>query len=266
MVLSRRVSLDGIQMDDSHEAIAIQGITTAAPKGSAGAAALAGGGSRRTGGQRETLEITVSFTIIIKRGRASERDAALDAVNSWAAIAVNGAWMRTTMKPGKMIRVFLEEPASLGDAREAGRTFTIKFKAYGVPYWIDETAGSVTLADASYAAGSLQVGGNAQTVVDIEAVNISGAVLNTFIVRAGSSEITLTGLGVRATEDLIIGHTPEGYLQIYARDSGGSARSLLHRRAASSADDLYVNPGMAAVVFSADRACRVTASARGRWL
>lgn len=266
MVLSRRVTLDGIQMDESHEAIAIQGISTGAPKGNAGASALAGGGSRRTGGTREQLEVTVTFTIIIKRARASERDAALDAVNSWAAIAENGAWMRSSMKPGKMIRVFLEEPASLGDAREAGRTFSIKFRAYGVPYWIDEAPGSVTLTDSAYAAGSLAVGGNTRTVVDIEAVNLSGAVLNTFVVRAGSSEITLTGLGVRATEDLVIGHTAEGFLQIYARDNNGSARSLLHRRAASSADDLYVGPGMAAIVFSADRACRVTASARGRWL
>ena len=266
MVLSRRVSLDGIQMDDSHAAVAIQGITTQAPAGRAGAAALAGGGSRRTGGKRETLEITVSFTIVIKRGRASERDAALDAVNSWAAIAENGAWMRSTMKPGKMVRVYLEEPASLGDAREAGRTFTIKFKSYGVPYWIDETPSSVTLADGAYVSGSLQVGGNTRTVCEIRADNISGAVMNTAAVRCGESEIQMTGLGIGAAESLVIGHTAEGYLQIFAQSVNGQVRSLMHRRAASSADDLYVGPGMAAVVFYADRACRVTASARGRWL
>lgn len=266
MILSRRVTLDGIQLDESHEAIAIQGISVQAPKGSAGAAVLAGGGSRKTGGRRESLDITVSFTVIIKKSRMTERDAAIDAANSWAAIAQDGAWMTSSGKPGKMIRVFLEEPASLGDAREAGRTFTIKFKAYGVPYWIDEAPSSVTLPDGSYVSGSLNVGGNVRTVAEIEAANISGAIMNTFVVRCGTSEITLTGLGVLATETLVIAHTAEGYLQIYARAANGTARSLLHRRAASSADDLYVSPGMTAVVYSADRACRVTASARGRWL
>lgn len=266
MELSRRVALEGVQLDEAHERIAIQGVSTPAPKASTGAAARAGGGSRRTGGNRDSLEITVSFTIIIKKARMTERDAALDAANAWAAIAADGAWMTYSGKPGKRIRVYLDEPASLGDAREAGKTFTVKFRAYGVPYWEDETAASVTLADGSYATGSLSVGGNARTVAGAYILNISGAVMQTLIVQCGSSAFRLTGLAAGAGSAVIIDHNPEGLLIIRVLEAGGTVRSVLGRREADSSDDLYVSPGMAAVSVSADRAVRATFTARGRWL
>ena len=86
MQLSRRVALDGVQLDEQHAQIAIQSIQSLAARGNAGSAAAryGGSGSRRIPPHRESLDVVISFSIVIKRGQADEREAALEAANAWA--------------------------------------------------------------------------------------------------------------------------------------------------------------------------------------
>ena len=269
MQLSRRVALDGVQLDEQHAQIAIQSIQSQAARGNTGSTAVryGGSGSRRIAGHREYMEITVGFSIVIKKGLAEEREAVLEAVNAWAAIARDGAWMTTNMKPGRQIRVYLEEPAVMGDARsDPQKTMSIRFRAYGIPNWQESEARSVILADGSTGGGSLEIGGNAPTCAEIRMENISGQPISWAGVSVGTRSIGLTGISLGAGETLIIDHDTEGLIRIRIQGIYGQSRSILDKRAEWSADDYWVNPGMAYVSFQSERACRVTASVRGRFL
>lgn len=269
MQLSRRVALDGVQLDEQHERIAIQSIQSQAARGNAGsgAARYGGSGSRRIPGHRESLDITVGFSVVIKRGEPEEREAAVEAANTWAAIAREGAWMTIGSRPGRQIRVWLEEPAVLGDARnDAAKTMTIRFRAYGVPNWQETEGRSVTLTDGNIGTASLEIGGNAPTCAEIRMENISGQTITWAEATVGTRRIRTEGMELRAGESLIIDHNPEGLIRIRIADPAGGSRSILHLRTAGSADDFLVNPGMAAVSYASQRACRVTATARGRFL
>ena len=269
MQLSRRVALDGVQLDEQHPQIAIQSVQSGTAKGNAGSAAVryGGSGSRRIAGHREGLEITVGFSLILKKGEAAEREAALEAANTWAAIAREGAWLTVNTKPGRRIRVYLEEPAVMGDARsDAPKTFAVKFKAYGIPNWQEETGSSTILADGGSGSGSLSIGGNAPTCAEIRMENISGQSMSWAEATIGGRTIRCEGIGLGAGETLIIDHDTEGLIRIRILGTNQRSRSILDKRTAGSADDYWVNPGMAAVSFRSERACRVTASARGRFL
>lgn len=269
MQLSRRVALDGVQLDEQHAQIAIQSIQSTAAKGNAGSAAAryGGSGSRRIPGHRESMEIAVGFSIVLKKGQAEEREEAVEAVNAWAGIARDGAWLTTNMKPGRQIRVYLEEPASLGDPRsEPQKTMTVRFRAYGIPNWQETDGHSTILADGNAGSGSLEVGGNAPTCAEIRMENISGQGISWAEATVGSRTIRAEGISMTAGESLIIDHDPEGLIRIRIMSAGGILRSILDKRTPGSADDYWVNPGMASVSFRSERACRVTASARGRFL
>ncbi len=269
MQLSRRVALDGVQLDEQHNRIAIQSIQSAAAKGNAGSAAVryGGSGSRRIAGHRESLEVTIGFSVIIKRGDPEGREEAVEAVNAWAAIAQDGAWLTASSRPGRRIRVYLDEPAVLGDPRsDAAKTMTVKFKAYGVPNWQETDGRSAVLNGGNIGSGSLEVGGNAPTCAEIRMENISGQSMSWCEATVGMRTIRAEGITLAAGETFIIDHDPEGLIRIRIQSALGNSRSVLDKRTAGSADDFWVNPGMTAVSYRSERACRVTATARGRFL
>ena len=269
MQLSRRVQLDGVQLDEQHAKIAIQSVTSGAAKGNGGsAAARAGGsGSRRIPGHRESLEVAVGFSIVLKRGDAEEREAALEAANAWAAIARNGAWLTASSKPGRKIRVFLEEPAVMGDARsDPAKTFQIKFRAYGVPNWQESDGRSASIGAASSGIGTLEVGGNAPTCAEVTMTNISGQSIRWAECTVGTGKIRVEDIALGADESIVIDHDEEGLIRIRILGTGGIYRSILGKRTPGSANDYWVAPGQAAVSYQSERALRVTAEARGRFL
>jgi len=269
MQLSRRVALDGVQLDEQHARIAIQSIQSTAAKGNAGSAAAryGGSGSRRIAGHRESMEIVIGFSIVIKSGRAAEREEAVEAVNAWAAIARNGAWLTASTKPGRQIRVWLDEPAAMGDARsDPQKTMTVRFKAYGVPNWQETDKRSAVIGAGSTGAGTLEIGGNAPTCAEITMQNISGQSLRWAECTVGTSRIRLEDISLGANESIRIDHDDEGLIRIRIQDAYGGYRSILAKRTGASANDYWVTPGMAAVSFQSERACRVTAEVRGRFL
>ena len=148
MIFSRRAALNGDQLDEIHDAIVIRGIEQAAGKDNITATATGGPfGQRITGARRDSIDITVKFAIDIKKRDLEGRNAVLEAVNAWAAAArteTGGAWLTVGHKPDRRIRVVLAQPAAEGDLWKWTDDFTIIFRAYGVPYWEQSEANTVS--------------------------------------------------------------------------------------------------------------------------
>jgi hypothetical protein len=180
-----------------------------------------------------------------------------------------GRWLTYSGRPDRQIRVRLEEPALMDNARDATATFKITFRAYGVPYWVDKNESRASAVSSTGISGSvaLECPGSARTAADVTLQNMSGATINTVTVDAGGSQISLTGLGMNAGESLVMDHDAEGLLQMGIVNAARTAyRSVMINRSEGSADDLYIWPGSVNITFTAQRGCRMTAWARGRYL
>lgn len=267
MRTTRRAQIGSVQLDKIDDRIIIQSIEPQAGKDQRTTVALWGGsGSRITGEHREYLEVQIKFSINIKPGNYEERSEVLEAVNAWAAA---GGWLRISPKPGRWIRVIGETLAPDGDALGWTNRFTLGLRAYGVPYWQDTEATTLTVKNTGSCSRSFAVPGKAKTVLEIEFKNTSSATTNTLTISAGNSSISFEDLGLAKNETLYINHNDTGrqcLLRCYIRDAAGNYKSsVLNKRTGSSSDDLDVSAGEVAVKLSAQRSGNLTVSCRGRY-
>lgn len=258
MILSRRVALGGVQLDEIHDAVVIRRVDTGVPHETVSAVNRMGGaGQRMTSQHWETLEIGVTYAIDVNKRQPKLRREVFDAVNSWA---IRGGWLTTTSQPGK--RVWIDKvivPGS-GDLMDWTGDFTIGFRAYGVPFWQEESPTPLVIGSIARGSRNIEVKGTARTVADITARNISGQVINQMTLGIGNSNFTFTGLGLGGSESLVISHTENGLLQIRVGN-----RDAYHLRTPESADDLYVDPGVKPVRIDSQRAVQLTVTAAGRY-
>lgn len=244
MILSRRVSLGGVQLDSLDNSIVIKSVDPGVPHESVNAVNRMGGfGQRMTRHHWETLEVSVKFAIDLPKTQMIARRAVFDKIIKWA---IGGGWLTTNQMNGK--RMYAEKAVipSGGDMREWMSEYTIIFRAYGVPFWQDATA----TADVS---GVLTVPGILRTVCDAEIANGGSSTIDSLTVTAGNSTMEFSELGLAAGETLKIGHGNDGvlWLRIY---SNNTYRSVLDKRTGGSADDLYVDPGVRSVSASSGTA------------
>lgn len=258
MQLAHRAALNGAQLDEIDPRIIIKGIEGASGKETVGSVSRgAGDGTRITGKQRDSLEISIRFSLNIRRDAIEERAAVMEAINAWAW---KGGWLTVNYKPDR--RIYIDEVVlpGEGDLWRRLTEYTIVMRARAIPYWTQETAVSAATGTGSSGSAGLQVAGSAETVCDAILENLSGATINTAVITVGQSTMRFEGLGMGAGESLRISHTDEGILQIRV---GG--RSAMAMRTQDSADELAVSPGINAISFSAQRACRLTVSCMGRF-
>lgn len=256
MILSRRVSLGGVQLDEIHESVVIQSMDPGVAHENVSAVNRMGGvGQRMTGQHWETLEAKVSYAIDIAKENITDRRAVFDAVNAWAK---KKGWLRMNSMPGRMMYVDKVVLPSAGDLRKWTEEFPLTFRAYNVPFWQDETATQVTGNTAAGGTVVLDVPGMERTVLDAVFQNQSGKEVTRLTVTAGNYAITLTGLNLSGNGRLEISHGTDGLLQITA--DGTSVYSKY-----TGADDLYADPGSVNVSWTADRAGILTVSCRGRY-
>jgi hypothetical protein len=149
---------------------------------------------------------------------------------------------------------------SAGDLREWTRDYTITFRAYGVPFWQEESPASLEINSITNGTRSFEVGGLEKTVADVTAKNISGQTINRLKITIGGNSFIFTNLGLGGTETLEISHGPDGLLKMKI-----GSRSVYNLRTAESADDFYVEPGTAQVAIESQRAVKLTVTAAGRW-
>ena len=263
MILTRRVALNGIWLDELDERIVVTGIKPAdADENISTTDAAAGYGSRITGRGRTMLDVIVTFKLMIN-GRYGDgmlqASQLLERVNAWAS---NGGILTAAHKPDRRISVILAQAPGEDDLFQFGKKeYQITFRAYGVPYWEQETVRSVTFGGGS-ASGSnaIMVDGSAPTQVDVSLTNTSGMTINNATITVGGNTMYFENLGLGGGETLTIGHS-DGLIRIRI-----GSRSAMQMRTDSSANDFRVNPGGNGVWFSAQRACRMTVSWRGRYL
>lgn len=272
MILTRRVALDGAQMDQIDERIVIRGVEMGAGKESISAEALYGGiGSRVTSRHRDSLDITVRFALRLKRGDEAARAELLEKVNGWAA---GGGWLTTNVKPDRRIRVCRASLPGDGETRDWLQEYAIVFRAYGVPYWQEETGTSgAQTSNGGRNQVTLAVNGYTETVVDLEYKNL-GAAINTATIGVGpsvsspESQFVLTGLGLGTGETLVIDHPDEGersWLRIRIRGTNGAYRTAYGCRTEASSDDLQVAPGRKIIWITKSGNGTLSAAVRGRY-
>lgn len=268
MILSRRVALNGAELDEIHEAIVIHAVDVQAGKDNISAVSgAAGNGQRVTARRRDTLDVIVKFAMDIRRDDLQARSEALEAVNAWAAAAMEGAWLTVSWKPGRRLRVRLAQAPGEGDLWKWTDDFSITLRAYEVPFWEDEDETADAAASGVTSAQKIvQIFGSAPAAVAAELRNVSGMTLQTATVSVGGNTMRFDELQLQADETLIVDHTDSGLLTIRIRSGSGLIRSAMAKRLPESADDFLAGPGAVRVGFSAQRACQLTVRWRCRYL
>jgi hypothetical protein len=97
-----------------------------------------------------------------------------------------------------------------------------------------------------------------KSVLDVTFQNRSGMTVPNFQISTPDGSITLTDINLGGSETLTISHGTDGLLRIRA---GG--RNVYEKY--TGTDDLFVQPGVAAVDWSATRAGRITVQSYGRY-
>ena len=263
MELRHRVSLNDNQLDELDERILVLGVNDGAGRETLNAVSRFGGiGQRVTTRHRDTLDIVVSFGLRIKAVDMAARSELFEKVSAWA---VGGGWLKVNYKPDRRIYVTCAQLPGAGDLADWTTEFNVTFRAYGVPYWQQETPAQININSTRAVSRQMEVPGTAPTVMNLTFRNLSGMEIASFTISAGNSHFVLENLGLGANETLVIDHTAEGLLRIRIQGATGTWRSVLGRRTADSSDDLTVNPGTMQWSMSAQRAGRLTISCYGRY-
>lgn len=265
MQLAHRAALDGAQLDGLDGRILVTGIRESAGRIRTESEGYGfRDGSRVTGEKREYLDVSIGFKIKdLHRGGMAEREEILEKINGWAR---GGGYLTVNYKPGRRLRVRMQQAAEHGDPWNWTGEYTLGFRAWGVPYWEADTAAAVTFGIGQGCAGTLAVDGTARTAADASFQNTSGSRIDAVTIHCGGSSMTFSGLGLENGETLVIDHDPEGLLRIRIRSTGGTYRSALGARTAESSDELYTEPGNVSCSYSPRWTASCTVSCRGRWI
>ena len=262
MILSRRISLGGKQLDEIDEAVVIRNVDTGVSHESVSAVNRMGGyGQRMTSQHWESLEVSVTFAINVGKRELERRREIFDAVMAWAN---RKGWIKTTTQPEK--RMYAEKTVlpSAGDLREWTREYTIIFRAYGVPFWQEASPDPLEVKSITKGNKTMEVAGIITTVADVTAENIRGQTINKLTITVDGNSFIFDSLALGGDESLMITHTNEGILRIRA-GKGDNTRNVYSLRKAESADDLYAKPGNITVAVESQRAVKLTVKAAGRW-
>lgn len=262
MQLAHRAALNGVQLDEIDPRIIIKGIDGGAGRETVSSVGTGlGDGTRITGKRRETVEVALRFSMNIRRDNLPERGAVLEAVNAWAA---RGGWLTINYKPNRRLLVDEVVTPGEGDLWKRLSEYTITLRAHAIPYWQEENAVQAVTATAGSGSGQIAVAGSAETLADAELKNMSGAVINTASITIGGKTMAFENLGMGNNESLVVDHVIVNGKNVLRIRVGN--RSAMALRTAGSADEFEIQPGGCAFSFSAQRACRLTVSCRGRFV
>ena len=260
MILAHRVALNGTQLDSIDERIIIKSIEEGAGKETITAVSMGtGAGQRITNRRRDTLDVTVKFSMNIDPENLEDRSETLEKINAWAA---GGGWLTINYRENRRLLVICAQAPGAGDIWEWTTVYAITFRAYSVPYWEEDAPVTAISGTAANGSMNIAVAGSAEAPVEIMVKNMSGMTINNLRINVGGKEMKFSGLGLGGSAELIIDHIHTATLFCMRARVGNT--SVMEKR--TGADDFTVSPGNKAVSWSADRAVRVTASVRGRFV
>ena len=258
MILSRRLALNGQQLDELYERVVIRKIEFGEIGNTVSTVSRMGGvGQRITGDHYETMDIRLTFAINVTKRDLITRRRIYEDVCAWA---MQAGWLTVNFLPERRLWIDKVLIQGAGDLRDRNGEYLITFRAISVPFWQDVLPVSVTKT--SYASGSftLPVPGQFRTVAEVEFKNTSGSAITSFSITVGGNIIALTGISLANNATLKITHENNGILRILE-----GSTSVYDKRTAASADDLYADPGNRTVTLSAGGAGTLKVSVRGRY-
>ena len=257
MILSRRAALNGTQLDELYGRIVIRGIELGAPEESIEAVGLLGGaGQRILRTHAETLSVIVRWAMDVPKNDLITRRRIYEDVCRWAR---QKGWLTVNYMPERWLYV---DTVKFSSAELFNWTdeYEITFTAYSVPFWQDIVPVSISKTSVSSSTFNMLIPGQYRTVAEAEFTNTSGSQVTSFSITVGGNTIALTGLTLANNKKLRIYNEDNGILRITA-----DGTSVYDKRSAASADDLYAEPGTAAVSMTAGGAGTLKVSVRGRY-
>ena len=270
MILSRRVSLNGVQLDELDERIVVTGIEEAAGKDQINAVSTAmGNGQRVTNKWRDSLDVTVKFRMMIRKNDLQARGELLEKVNGWA---YQGGWLKVSYRNKRRLMVTLAQAPGAGDLWQWTNEYSIVFRAYGLPYWqstiLNETV-SEKISGSNMFIESTP--GQIPSMLSFKATNISGKDIDTISVTADNGDtLTFKGLALKADKSLTWDYTINERIYVpTARISTGSGtKNVMAALDPASSDMIMIPPQQRAyrVYVSASRAIKMSLWLRGLYL
>ena len=199
----------------------------------------------------------MTFSIMVPKNDLITRRQIYEDACKWA---MQKGWLTVNFMPNRRMYVDNVQIQGAGDLRSLDGEYSITFKAYSVPFWQDCVPISVTKTNVSSASFNLMIPGQYRTVADAEFRNTSGSTVTAFSVTVGNSTIAVSGISLVDNAKMSIYHEDNGLLKIMIGTS-----SIYGKRTAASSDDLYADPGVAAVSMTAGGAGTLKVSVRGRY-
>ena len=257
MILSERVALGGVQLDEIDESIVIQSVDPGVPKENISAVDRMGGvGQRVTTQHWQTLEARVTYGTNIPKRQLARRREVFDAVNAWA---LTKGWLTVNWLPGRRMWVDKVVIPGSGDMWEWTAEFTIVFRAYAVPFWQDSTGTTDTTANVSSGSVTVTVGGMEKTPLDVSFKNTSGSSCANISFAINGNTLAFNGINLAAGATLAITHGTDGLLK--AMVGSTSKYGIM-----TGGDDLWAKPGSNTLTVSASAAGELTTTSYGRYV
>lgn len=258
MILSKRVALGGVQLDEVNSKIIIRGINTGVPHEDLQAVNRMGGwGQRITMQHWNSLDVAVTFAIDVPKRELQLRRTIWEDVVTWA---LRAGWLTVNYMPERRLYVDKVILPGSGDLWAWRDDFTITFRAYSVPFWQDVNQTAVAARGVTSWTASLGVPGQFRTVADVTFHNATSDTMTSFSITTAGKTIALSGISLAGGADLVISHGTDGLLRV---TTGGT--SVYDKITAASADDLYMDPGTAAISMTAGKSGNITVSCYGRY-
>ena len=259
MILSRRISLDDVQLDSLDERIIISGFEEDPVDETFRTVDRYPCGSRITNQHISKKKITLKFLIRVKKGSFSARNEILEKITKWARY---GHVMKSNTRPNRQIRVKCTKVQKISDPRNWTSEYQMTFEAMEKPYWEDTSTTSQTLAQDDEGTGTITVPGNADTLAEATIQNKSGDTIGTLELTINGYTMSFENLGLANNGYLTIDHTIVNEKEVLRIRIGNASKM-----ACMSGDDEFIlAPGENAISYSAEGDVIVTVSAKGRYV
>lgn len=243
---------DSIRAVDARVQVTNISWKTAAETGSGESAGLDGRLRQRI--RRDALTVTIEFTLF-EFLDIQAREAAIENVNAWA----RDGYLRISTKPGRRVWVQCTKRADVETARDHNASFSLEFETAEAPFWEDAQPTAFTLTGTSGSTMASIPGTRECAPADVT-ITPTGGTLNALTLTLGESEMAFENLGVAQGASLLLAHDGNGYLTI---SSSGASKYAC--RTGESDDELTAEAGSALIAFTANTACEVEFSVRGRY-
>ena len=262
MILSRRVALGGVNLDELHESIVIRSVVPgAAQKKTQSVSRMHGAGNRITAETWDPLQTEVTFGIDVPKTELALRREIYDLVTSWA---LRRGWLTTNEMPNRQMYVDrIAMPAGF-DMRDWTKDYTITLTAYNVPFWQGNQISAVSGGGSKDGSVRISLDGNETSVLNFTFENTSGKQINELTVNTNGGKLVLHDLLLAGGQSVVVDHGTDGLLRV-TKKSGVTSTSIMSCVHYTSSDDLYIKPGDSTVTFSATRAGRLSINCRGRY-